>query len=171
MCRLLPGHCLFNALNGWATTVSYEVIGWMACHDVGIPTTDPSVMMPALPPPGSAESFATILTPLRTLVPANAVPAGSTSAPANTSTSPPSYSPTGLPVGSSPDPAWLKQCRASPQVQRKTTEFVTAILIVGGTLSALTSGFWGGYSDVNGRKRVIAVAASSEIVSNTGYLL
>lgn len=170
--RLLPGHCLFNALNGWATTVSYEVIGWIACHEVGIPPTNPTIMestsVSSDAQSASPVDVATQLTTIDNLIPSAPHPATHTSTPTQHNTP---FSVRGILRGSSPDPAWLKQCRASPKVQRKTTGFVTLILIVGGTLSALTSGFWGGYSDVNGRKRVLAVAASSEIVANTGYLL
>jgi len=173
VCRLLPGHCLFNALNGWATTVSYEVIGWVACHEVGVPDTAPGmVMLSPEPSPvalaNSSPAPALALASIDSLVPAAQTSDALTTAPSNVS---PAFYARGILRGSSPDPAWLKRCRASPKVQRQTTKFVTAILIVGGTLSAFTSGFWGGYSDVNGRRRVLAVAGSSEIVANTGYLL
>lgn len=172
MCRLLPGHCLFNALNGWAYTVSYEVIGWMACHEVGLPTTG-ALLTAHAPEHGSAFAAVSELTTIDSLIP-HAIShitntAATTYSPAPTS--PATLHSLGLFSGSEPDPSWLKRCRASPKVQRKTAGFVTAMMIIGGSVSGLTSGFWGGYSDVHGRRPVLALAAASEVLSNTGFLL
>ncbi|GAA5863763.1 hypothetical protein JCM1840_005758 [Sporobolomyces johnsonii] len=63
-----------------------------------------------------------------------------------------------------PDEDWAAMCRASPVVQRRTTEIITSIMLASGILSAMTCGWWGGLSDKKGRKPVLAVTSAVELV-------
>ncbi|GAA5898994.1 hypothetical protein JCM5296_006981 [Sporobolomyces johnsonii] len=63
-----------------------------------------------------------------------------------------------------PDADWAARCRASPVVQRRTTEIITSIMLASGILSAMTCGWWGGLSDRKGRKPVLAVTSAVELV-------
>ncbi|GAA6024092.1 hypothetical protein JCM11491_005990 [Sporobolomyces phaffii] len=59
---------------------------------------------------------------------------------------------------------WAQRCRASSAVSKTSTEIVTSIALVGGILSALTSGYWGKISDQHGRKPVLAAASLGELL-------
>ncbi|GAA5885344.1 hypothetical protein JCM16303_006011 [Sporobolomyces ruberrimus] len=83
---------------------------------------------------------------------------------------PPSSVLTGI-VGSflalpgSPASDWVLRCRADSAVQKRSTEIVTSIALLGGILSAVTSGYWGKVSDKYGRKPVLAVASLGELLA------
>lgn len=139
----------------------------MACHDVGLPDVPIRLAIDDTIAPFANEtsldprllSLASLSDDVRRF-PSSTAAASLTSAPVSASLPNPQ-----------PDSEWLHRCRASSAVQKRTTSFVTAILITGGLLASLTSGLWGAYSDVHGRRPVLAVAAASEILSNSGYLL
>lgn len=79
---------------------------------------------------------------------------------------------------------WLAACRTSPEVQKRTTTIstlrsslpfaleakacfhltVTSILLVAGTLSALTAAYWGAVADRRGRKLVLFVCSAAELL-------
>ncbi|GAA5996113.1 uncharacterized protein JCM10292_007401 [Rhodotorula paludigena] len=59
---------------------------------------------------------------------------------------------------------WLAACRTSPEVQKRTTTIITSILLVAGTLSALTAAYWGAVADRRGRKLVLFVCSAAELL-------
>ncbi|KAM0749852.1 hypothetical protein T439DRAFT_357372 [Meredithblackwellia eburnea MCA 4105] len=142
---LLPGHCLFTAINGAANQVNYEILTRLACRDI-IPHTPTFV-----PPQPTSSWLSHILETGQTTQEEGGMFAHQESIPSTE--------------------VWLSQCRKSSAVQKRTTRFVTTNMMVGGLLAALTSKYWGSLSDRRGRLPVVAMASVSDIINYTAQLL
>ncbi|CAE6411246.1 unnamed protein product [Rhizoctonia solani] len=62
-------------------------------------------------------------------------------------------------------------CRNDPAVQQGAAKLQTLILTLAGTLSAVTSGFWGQFGDKHGRRGVIALSIFAMLASDCIFLL
>ncbi len=64
------------------------------------------------------------------------------------------------PVDSEPDPRAVpsKRCLSDPRVQAGAAKIQTIMTTIMGTLSALTTGWWGHFGERHGRTRVLAIS-------------
>ncbi|CAE6515654.1 unnamed protein product [Rhizoctonia solani] len=62
-------------------------------------------------------------------------------------------------------------CRADPAVQQGAAKLQTFVLVLAGTLSSLTAGFWGQFGDKHGRKVVISLGIFGMLASDCVFLL
>ncbi|ORY72580.1 major facilitator superfamily domain-containing protein [Leucosporidium creatinivorum] len=152
---------IFTMLNGAAVSVELEILSQVACRTV------PVQEMPFIPPP-----------PLSTL-PFSSLTASSSLGsvePVTAQDLPPLPSIPfrhflGFRIAAPPDDEWASRCRKSPAAQKRTTEFMTKIMMIGGILAAASTGFWGGLSDRRGRVPLLAMATIGELFLAFGMIL
>ncbi len=64
-----------------------------------------------------------------------------------------------------------KRCLQDPAVQKGAAQLQTNITITMGTLSALTTGWWGSFGERHGRTRVLAVSTMGLFLTFVVYIL
>lgn len=69
------------------------------------------------------------------------------------------------------DEEWAARCRRSPRVQKRTAAYVALFTMITGVTTALSTTFWGAYSDRHGRKPVIATSMVGELFGVSAVIL
>ncbi|KDQ59197.1 hypothetical protein JAAARDRAFT_655672 [Jaapia argillacea MUCL 33604] len=64
-----------------------------------------------------------------------------------------------------------KQCLSDPAVQSRAAKLQTTITVISGTLSALTTGWWGHFGEQHGRTRVLAFATLGLLLTDVMFIL
>ncbi|KAJ7244045.1 major facilitator superfamily domain-containing protein [Mycena rebaudengoi] len=61
-------------------------------------------------------------------------------------------------------------CSSDPTVQAAVTKFATVTSITSGTLSFLTGGWWGSFSDRHGRRKMLAISAIGALFGTLNFI-
>ncbi|KAM0756419.1 hypothetical protein T439DRAFT_321118 [Meredithblackwellia eburnea MCA 4105] len=77
----------------------------------------------------------------------------------------------GLPRIEANDQEWAAECRRSPAVSKRTTQYLTVVAMVSGFLAAGAAGVWGALSDRVGRTPVLAIGMFSMTTGTIGTIL